>query len=148
LGQSARLAYEDKDTIKDKTKDWRFKQFEFFANPDTDTQAFMIANDEMIIVAFRGTQPTDLKDWMTDADLVLVNGPGGKVHKGFKEALTSVYPAVRKAIADFQTKGQSLWFTGHSNDLLQPGTDGINDHNMDRYLENLEKNVGVRPDGL
>lgn len=33
-------------------------------------------------------------------------------------------------------------FKGLTSDLFAPGTDGIRDHSMDRYLENIEKNLG------
>jgi hypothetical protein len=42
----------------------------------------------------------------------------------------------------------SLWndlkdkLKGLTADMLAPGTDGIRDHSMDRYLANLEKNIG------
>ncbi|MGH3800051.1 MAG: hypothetical protein ACRDTD_07970, partial [Pseudonocardiaceae bacterium] len=33
-------------------------------------------------------------------------------------------------------------FKGLTVDMVAPGTGGIRDHSMDRYLENLEKNLG------
>lgn len=84
--------------------------------PLQDTQAFTVAGDHMIVTAFRGTEPARIRDWLTDSTTPPWPGPGrtGYVHHGFAEALDSVFPAVRKAIAELRTDGQSLWFTGHS----------------------------------
>lgn len=70
----------------------------------------------MIITAFRGTEPVQIKDWLSDATTPPRPGPGGTgyVHHGFAEALESVYPAVRDTLAGYRTNGQSVWFTGHS----------------------------------
>ena len=48
-----------------------------------DSQAFMAGNAEMIIIAFRGTEPTTLRDWMTDVKIPRKNVPYGKVYRGF-----------------------------------------------------------------
>ncbi len=245
LGKAASLAYQDEPTVWQETSVWGFDRFRFFSK--RETQAFVIANDKMIITAFRGTEPTQLKDWMTDVDIALVDGLGGKVHEGFNRALSYVYQDIRNTIAEWQRNGQSLWFTGHSlgaalatlavaklryeedkpvyglytfgqprtgdrnfertfnqdfkprafrfvnnndvvprvpprelgyshvgtflyfdadgklhsdiswwyrlldsikgniEDFLKPGTDGIRDHAMNNYLDNLEKNLGVQP---
>ena len=68
----------------------------------------------MIIVAFRGTEPKKLQDWLTDADFDLVEGPFGQVHDGFNRALRHVWRDLARSIKEFQDNGQSLWFTGHS----------------------------------
>jgi triacylglycerol lipase len=112
LGKAAKLAYADAATIKTTAATWGFDKFEFFDK--RETQAYAIANDKMIIIAFRGTEPEKLEDWMTDADLDFVDGMGGQVHEGFNRALTYVYQDILAKIAEFQTNGQSLWFTGHS----------------------------------
>lgn len=89
LGQAAKLAYENQATIESETATWGFNKCHFFDK--RETQAYAIANDKMIIVAFRGTEPKKLQDWMTDADLDFVDGMGGKVHEGFSRALTYIY---------------------------------------------------------
>lgn len=65
----------------------------------------------MLILAFRGTQ--DLRDWMTDLNVVLVGGPGGKVHDGFLNALGYVWRDIWQYIRT-QRQSRSLWVTGHS----------------------------------
>ncbi len=246
LGKAASLAYQDESTVWKETATWGFDRFRFFSK--RETQAFVISNDKMIITAFRGTQPAQLKDWMTDVDIALVEGSGGKVHEGFNRALSYVHQDIRNTITEWQRNGQSLWFTGHSlgaalatlavaklryeedkpvyglytfgqprtgdrnferifnqdfkprafrfvnnndvvprvpsrelgysyvgtflyfdvdgklhsdiswwyrlldstkgniEDFLKPGTDGIEDHAMNNYIDNLEKNLGVQPE--
>ena len=112
LGKCANLAYESKQKIKNTVSSWGFGKFEFFDRDET--QAFVTGNNDAIIVAFRGTEPKKLQDWVTDADFDLVDGPLGEVHDGFYRALRFVWRELSKATKDFQDKGQSLWFTGHS----------------------------------
>jgi predicted lipase len=70
----------------------------------------------MIITSFRGTEPAELRDWLSDATTPPWPGPGGKgyVHHGFAEALQAVWPQVRAAVDEFRDNGQTVWFTGHS----------------------------------
>jgi len=112
LGKAASLAYDNEPKIKREVHSWGFSNFRFF--DQADTQAFITGKEDMIIIAFRGTQPEKLQDWINDADFDLVDGPFGKVHDGFYRALGRVWRDVAKAIKEFQDQGQSLWFTGHS----------------------------------
>ncbi|KJY33768.1 lipase family protein, partial [Streptomyces sp. NRRL S-495] len=81
-----------------------------------DTQAFTMAGDHMIVTAFRGTEPQQIRDWLSDASTPPWPGPArtGYLHYGFGEALESVFPDVRKAVTELRTQDQSVWLTGHS----------------------------------
>lgn len=120
LGQAAKLAYADPTTITQTTQSWGFPRCKFFSKqvkfPVVDTQAYTIANDKLIITAFRGTEPNQLKDWLTDAKAITVAGPKGlgRIHFGFNHALNAIYDEVKQTITQFQDNGQTLWFTGHS----------------------------------
>ena len=109
LGRASLLAYESKDDVKNGVDDWGLGGFSFFDN--NDTQAFIAGNNDMLLLAFRGT--ASIKDWMTDANFDLVGGPGGKVHEGFSTALSCVWRDVWSYIRA-ERKGRALWITGHS----------------------------------
>ncbi|MEX0732014.1 MAG: lipase family protein [Aquisalimonadaceae bacterium] len=66
----------------------------------------------MLVVAFRGTQPS-IVDAVTDLKANLVGAPGGgRVHAGFLEAFQRVETHITKAMAAHQ--GSPVYFTGHS----------------------------------
>lgn len=46
-------------------------------------EEFVASNDRLIIVAFRGTEPTHLQDLLSDAKIRKVSCPAGKMHRGF-----------------------------------------------------------------
>jgi triacylglycerol lipase len=119
LVDCARLAYQESSVISQAlVQQWGFTHYRYFSRKGT--QAFVAANNELIIVAFRGTEPKKLRDWHTDAKVIQSKGPAGKVHRGFKKALEAVWhdragkPGVRSSIDEFQDTGQSVWVTGHS----------------------------------
>lgn len=122
LARASALAYQDEDTIRRQAEEWGFQRVRHhhtrFAPPFPlqDTQAYTMASDTMVITAFRGTQPTEIRDWLSDVTTPPWPGPGGKgqVHYGFAEALDSVFPAVKDTLAEFRDDGQTVWFTGHS----------------------------------
>lgn len=122
LAKAAKLAYASESEIRDTIAAWGFGSCEFFHTeldasfPIEDTQAFIAASDKMIIVAFRGTEPKQIKDWLTDTNTLAAPGPAGNglVHLGFSRALDSVYPQIRDAVQRLRDNNQTLWITGHS----------------------------------
>lgn len=80
----------------------------------TNSQAIVLKNEEIIIVAFRGSQ--ELGDFFTDAQFIHSREfPGGfGVHNGFKEALMSIWTEVWEQIKPEARGERTLWFTGHS----------------------------------
>ncbi|MFF4105046.1 lipase family protein [Streptomyces sp. NPDC001903] len=83
--------------------------------PLEDTQAFTMASDRMVVVAFRGTEPAQPKDWLSDATTPPWPGPAatGYVHYGFAQALQSVFPEVAQGIAELRDSGQAVFICGH-----------------------------------
>lgn len=115
LAMAANLAYESEKGIESKVKKiWGFNDFKFFDS--NGTQAFVMANNNVIVVSFRGTEPNRIEDWLTDIDFNFVEGPlGGRVHDGFYTALSNVWQKIERTISLFRAnKPKSLWFTGHS----------------------------------
>lgn len=75
--------------------------FHFF---DADgTQAYLFGD----ILAFRGTEPNKVEDWLTDLNAAFTDGPFGKVHAGFLHALEVVWPEIEDLPGPY-------WVTGHS----------------------------------
>jgi triacylglycerol lipase len=112
LSCAARLVYNEDATILPVVSQWGFTRFCFIDR--RETQALVMANDSTVVVAFRGTEPGKLKDWMSDLDTQFCDGPFGKVHNGFRMALSHVWDELNQCVAEFQDHGQSLWVTGHS----------------------------------
>ncbi|MGW0577570.1 lipase family protein [Streptomyces sp. NPDC002920] len=122
LARAAGAAYKSPDEAERLARDWGFDRFRHFSAshpmpfPIEDTQAYVAGGDRMVLVAFRGTEPANLRDWLTDANTPPVPGPAGKgfVHFGFHRALDAVHPQVRDTVGEFKNNGQTVWFTGHS----------------------------------
>lgn len=125
LGRFADLAYSKPEAIDRAVSKLGLTTFQFFDDQHTDTQAFLAASSDVILVAFRGTQPGKLLDWMTNLRADVVEG----VHCGFRNALDEVWPELattierakgpRGSLVDLArlesaaTAVPSLWFTGH-----------------------------------
>src|SRR2546429_1312661 len=117
LAMASQLAYENAATIDATSKTWGFTRSDFIESPngvEWDTQVCVVSNADAVVVAFRGTQPEELKDWVTDADIVLAHAEVGPVHFGFEPHLQSFGIRREQPIRDHQDRQQSLWFTGHS----------------------------------
>ncbi|GLW17958.1 lipase family protein [Streptomyces kronopolitis] len=122
MARAAALAYEDEATIDATARTWGFDRVRHHRTafrppfPLEDTQAYTLGGHSMIITGFRGTEPAELRDWLSDATTPPWPGPGGKgyVHHGFAEALQAVWPQVGATVDEFRDNGQTVWFTGHS----------------------------------
>jgi len=120
LADCAKLSYvEDVEVIRDALNIQGLNKFEFFDGKKTGTQAYIAGNDKLIIVAFRGTQITQIKDLKTDAELRLMAGPIGQVHAGFYQGLKEIWGDENHAgmlafLNRILDNDQSVWFCGHS----------------------------------
>jgi pimeloyl-ACP methyl ester carboxylesterase len=89
-----------------------------------DTNAVIMSNDKLVIVAFRGTEvratwTKTIKDLInTDLDFEMVPVPnfgnGAKVHQGFWSAFLQVRRDVLDAVRDQDIADKEVWVTGHS----------------------------------
>jgi triacylglycerol lipase len=81
-----------------------------------DIQVLLVAQPEYLAIAFRGTRPDQLSDWMTDMEIRQISfglTNTGAVHIGFLNGLTGVWPEILAFVKQYQ-KGRSIWVTGHS----------------------------------
>ena len=85
-----------------------------------DTQCFAGIGREIIVVGFRGTEPTKIEDVVTDLRFKQLDPPwlppgiGAKVHQGFAEALDAVWGELFQFIKDHSTTPRRIFFAGHS----------------------------------
>jgi triacylglycerol lipase len=122
LAAASSLVYESSDQSRAaELGQWGFTRHKFvnmMIKPKIDTQALVCSDPEVLLIAFRGTEATDLKDWLTNVQVDLIDGPianaDNKVHRGFKEALDAAWPQLEAAINDLRTQNQPIWITGHS----------------------------------
>ncbi len=105
----SQLVYEDQDIVQLALREKHYDTIEIFDKQDT--QAFVASNENSMIISFRGT--STLKDAMTDINVDLVDGVGGRVHEGFNIALNYIWRDLYKLILASRGK-RSLWLTGHS----------------------------------
>ncbi|XP_068638486.1 triacylglycerol lipase OBL1-like [Aristolochia californica] len=95
---AAKLVYENEAFIEQTVNgNWKMEFIKFFDCWDDyqeapSTQAFMfcdkLEDPDLVVVAFRGTEPFDANAWCTDIDFSWYELPEiGKVHGGFMKAL-------------------------------------------------------------
>ena len=107
-------AYEDTDAMKKFLTDKKIKHTNLKFFEVGNSQAYGITMHDYIVIAFRGTEPTqfsdiiaDIKAWPADAETK------GHVHSGFKGELDKLYPNIRKWLGKKVTT-KKLVITGHS----------------------------------
>jgi triacylglycerol lipase len=112
LADLAGLSYHNADEIAQKTHSMGFSKYHFFSQGNT--QAFLIGNDQQIILTFRGSEVNSLGDWLTNSHCSHVRACGGRVHEGFWRDLQSVWSAVETQLQQFRDQQQTFLLTGHS----------------------------------
>jgi triacylglycerol lipase len=115
------LAYQDEATVRAQLGAWGYdlSTFSWLSNTATDTQGFTVADAQgNAFCIFRGTE--SLRDAKTDADITLVptrwKRGQERVHRGFRNALESVWPQVVAGLAKARPAGAAtpLFWGGHS----------------------------------
>lgn len=99
-----------------------FSAVTVLSDAGTNTQGFIgvHAGQKKIILSFRGTIATSIKNWVTDLKASKVKDyagvSGAKVHAGFLNAWQSVRTQTFNAVRSLRTKypGYKLAITGHS----------------------------------
>ncbi|KAI3521282.1 hypothetical protein L1887_10743 [Cichorium endivia] len=95
---ASKLAYENEIVVKNVVNlHWKMNFIDFFNcwndyQKERSTQVFIFCDKpkdaNLIVVSFRGTEPFDADDWITDFDYSWYEIPKlGKVHMGFLEAM-------------------------------------------------------------
>lgn len=77
------------------------------------THGFLASGETFAIAAFRGTQPDDPRDLISDLLFSPVGWDAGRAHKGFAKALDDVRQPFEAALQALPP-GVPVWFSGHS----------------------------------
>jgi len=120
LAQASAISYDTADKCQAWASAHGFDPATFHFLDEGNTQGFIAENPLVMLVAFRGTQPDQTPDWLTDANAVRIpwRFGAGEVHAGFDEALEAVWDDGNIGILPrrlLENKGQKkIWITGHS----------------------------------
>ena len=109
----ANIAYCNKKDATSQAKKLGFTTIEFY---DKDgAQAYRFMNKTDLVIACRGTQPTEFNDIKADLRAVPVMAETvSRVHKGFKAEVDELWPMICDDLVRPANKGKKVWFCGHS----------------------------------
>ena len=107
------IAYLDEKDATREAKKLGFTTIEFY---DRDgAQAYRFQNKTDIVIACRGTQPTEFGDIKADLQaLPVIAETVSRVHRGFKREVDDLWPMIGEDIPTKAKQTRDLWFCGHS----------------------------------
>src|SRR5437016_7976060 len=79
--------------------------------PPKSACAVVAGGRNVTVVAFSGTDPLKIEDWITD---FTPRETTQNLHQGFQDAVETVWPDIKLAIKNRPPSEQALFFTGHS----------------------------------
>ena len=111
FAELAGIAYCNADKAAKYAKQIGFTTTEFY---DRDgAQAYRFQNARDMVIACRGTQPTQFNDIAADLKAIPVKSETvSRVHQGFKSEVDDLWPMIIEDVRAI--KNQTLWFCGHS----------------------------------
>ena len=113
---AARAAYFDHGKLEQSLIDtWRMHRFYPFSGGSA--QGYLALGDGFSILAFRGSDHTELDDWIGNADFDLTFDAhirGGQVHSGFQRGAAAIWEEIEQLLTRHQVPENKLFLTGHS----------------------------------
>jgi|TARA_B100001094_G_C18184160_1_gene802732 triacylglycerol lipase len=106
------ISYNNAKQVKSQAKKLGFTTIEFYDR--NGAQAYRFQNKTDLVIACRGTQPTEFNDISADLKAMpVIAETVSRVHRGFKAEVDMLWPSI---MADLMSKTpkQDLWFCGHS----------------------------------
>jgi triacylglycerol lipase len=103
-------AYGIESAVKKIVKEHGFTKVKFYDNGGA--QAYRFESPTDVVVACRGTQPSEFNDLKADLKAFPVKSETvSRVHRGFKNEVDELWPMVKPDVENVKKK---LWFCGHS----------------------------------
>src|SRR5436190_11320025 len=110
LAELAMIAYNDEKEAARAAKVIGFSEVQLIDNDGS--QAYRFRNEHDVVLACRGTEPTQWNDIRADANAVMsVLGTLGNVHSGFNREVDDLWPMLEELLRGVR---QPVWFCGHS----------------------------------
>ena len=108
------IAYNDNiKEVKKQVKTLGFTTVEFYNREGA--QAYRFMNKDDIVIACRGTQPTEFNDISADLKAFpVVAETISRVHRGFKAEVDELWPMVCEDVSRTVNVKKKLWICGHS----------------------------------
>lgn len=111
MAKLAELAYLDGKEAKPKMKELGYTGHKFFENDGAQCHA--VWNKEEYVLAFRGTEPTELSDVLADLNAIPRGAMTyGLVHSGFRAEADKLWEDLKAHQTGHQ--GKKFYITGHS----------------------------------
>jgi hypothetical protein len=73
---------------------------------------YVASAQDLTVIAFRGTDPSELADWLVNLDTLSRATPHGGIHHGFQDAYQRLKPQIVRQLDE--RRPRYLWVTGHS----------------------------------
>tara|TARA_A100001015_G_scaffold26903_1_gene30034 strand:- start:1191 stop:1943 length:753 start_codon:yes stop_codon:yes gene_type:complete len=109
----AKIAYNNKKDATSQAKRLGFTTIEFYDREGAQAYRFMNKHD--LVIACRGTEPSEFNDIKADLNAVPVMAETvSRVHKGFKAEVDELWPMVLEDLTRTQNENKKVWFCGHS----------------------------------
>ena len=107
------IAYSNIKEVKRQAKQLGFTTVEYYDKEGA--QAYRLMNKTDLVIACRGTQPSEFADIAADLKATPVKAETiSRVHRGFKQQVDDLWPMIEEDIARPVNAKKTLWFCGHS----------------------------------
>lgn len=107
------IAYLEPADARKAVKFLGFTKVEFYDR--NGAQAYRFQNKDDLVIACRGTQPSEFNDIKADLQAIpVISETISRVHSGFKSEVDELWPMIREDLVPRVFARRKLWVTGHS----------------------------------
>lgn len=113
--------YEYDENVRARLMEWGAERVDFAEDRGTDTRCIILSDRRMVLVAFRGTEMSKVRNWFVNIRAAQIGGgpwKKGKVHRGFANACNSMLDDVRRLVSLHAKVGDTwrkpVWLSGYS----------------------------------